>query len=104
MATARSTLAPTTAKIAQEAADAGFQIELRTILLEEALSALKAGEGDRHDRILEDAAREIGDLDVVVLAQASMARAERRVAEACGVPVLSSPGLCVAEVKQFLEG
>jgi len=104
VATARSTLAPTTAKIVQEASDSGVQVELRTILLEEALSALKAGEGERHDAILEEAAKEIRDTDVVVLAQASMARAEGRVAEACGLPVLSSPSLCAAEVKRFLEG
>jgi len=103
MATARSTLEPTTAKIREEAGKAGVPAEIRTVLREKALAALKAGDAEGHDAILEEAAREIRDADVVVLAQASMARAAGRVAAACGVPVLASPGLCVAEAKRLLE-
>lgn len=104
MATARSTLEPTAAKIRQEAAAAGRRVRIDTLLREEALAALKAGEGERHDAILKEAVREIGEADVVVLAQASMARAEEIVAAASGKPVLSSPALCAAEAKRFLEG
>lgn len=104
LATARSTLEPTTAKLREEAAAAGLTVEIRIILREEALAALKAGDGGRHDAILKEAAQEIGEVDVVVLAQASMARAEEIVAAACGKPVLSSPALCAAEAKRLLEG
>lgn len=102
MATARSTLEPTTAKIRDEAAKAGVTVDMRTLLREKALAALKAGDGEAHDRILEEAAGEIGGADAVVLAQASMARAEARIAAACGLPVLTSPSLCIAEAKRLL--
>jgi hypothetical protein len=73
-------------------------------LVEGALPALLSGDGDTHDRLVRAAVDELSkSSDVVVLAQASMARvltaipaAERR------VPLLSSPYLALAQVRTLL--
>lgn len=103
MATARSTVEPTRSKILAEARAAGVDIELETVLVEDALTALKRGDAERHDILLGEAATMISDRHVVVLAQASMARAQDRVAAACGRPVLVSPAACIEEIRLTLS-
>lgn len=103
MATARSTVEPTCMKILAEARAAGVEIELETVVVEEALAALKQGAAERHDTLLGEAAANITGRDVVVLAQASMARARGHVAAACGLPVLVSPASCLDEIRVTLS-
>jgi Asp/Glu/hydantoin racemase len=102
LATARSTVEPTTAKLLAEAKAAGREIETRHLVAEEAYAAIKRGDRARHDAIVLGLASGISGCDVVVLAQASMAHLEAEVARLCGCPTLSSPSLCVAEIGQRL--
>jgi len=102
LATARSTIEPTTARLRSEARAAGRDLELLTFVADEAYVAIKRGERARHDALVEEAARAIEGCDLVVLAQASMAHLEGPVSAICGCPALSSPGLCVAEIKERL--
>ncbi len=102
MATAASTVEPTTSKIRAEAEAAGKTVTIETLLVVEALVALKGGDPGTHDRLLAEAAAAVRDADVIVLAQASMARAEGLVAAASKLPVLSSPALCVADAARTL--
>jgi Asp/Glu/hydantoin racemase len=89
IATLPSTLAPTADLIRRRAEG----IELKPRLVEGAFAAVISGDGGKHDRLVGDALREMsGECDVIVLAQASMARAAAALpAGEVAVPVLSSP-------------
>ncbi len=106
LATVRTTLGPTTDLVTAHARQLGKQITLDARLCEQAYPALLAGDLERHDRLVREA---LGDLmahnDVVLLAQASMARvADALAAEERRVPVLSSPRLALERAKEVLQG
>lgn len=79
-------------------------LDLRTRLAEGALAALDAGEGARHDELVAVAARRLVDegCTAIALAQFSLARARETVADACGVPVLTTVHSAVAELRRRL--
>lgn len=97
IATLSTTLEPTADLIQRRAALAGKEIELTSKLVEGAFEVLMAGDGATHDAKIAGALKELSQqVEVIVLAQASMARvvdsldtAERR------VPILASPGIAV---------
>ncbi len=105
IATLSTTLEPTADLIQRRAALAGKQIELTSRLVEGAFEALMAGDGATHDAKVAAALKELSQqVEVIVLAQASMARvvdaltpAERR------VPILASPGIAVDYVATILK-
>lgn len=103
MATAESTLTPTTNKLLKEAKRINKDININVICCPEALSALKNGNGILHDEILKRKALEIKQQDVVVLAQASMAHMDEKIEKITGSLVLSSPKLCINELKEILQ-
>jgi hypothetical protein len=84
--------------IRRKAADAEKQIELASRVVEGAFAAVIGGDGATHDRLVGAALREMAkNVDVIVLAQASMARVVESLprAERPTVPILSSPRLAV---------
>lgn len=95
VATLRTTLEPTAELIARTAAQAGTTAEVVAALCDGAFDALGRGDTRRHDELVEGALTEVGrDVDVIVLAQASMARVADGL-DGIGVPVLSSPRLAM---------
>lgn len=104
IATANSTVKPSSSALLAAAKDAGKEIDLKVLCREEAIQALKAGDQATHDRMVLEMADEMKDRDVLVLAQASMAHMEQPVADHTGLPTLSSPRRCVEQVRQILEG
>jgi Asp/Glu/hydantoin racemase len=104
LATLWSTLGPTAALIRRTAHEAGREVEVRDRLCEGAFEALSAGDTDGHDESVREGLRElIGWAEVIVLAQASMARVidtltddERR------TPILSSPRLGMERMRDLL--
>ena len=103
LATLPTTLAPTMRLLETEAAKLGKQVQLVNGLAVGAFAALSEGRPEEHDRfLLETALRVADEAEVIVLAQASMARMEGALREATGKPVLSSPALGVAAVKAAL--
>ncbi|MGW0085294.1 aspartate/glutamate racemase family protein [Streptomyces sp. NPDC003393] len=98
VATVESTLAPTVALIEDEARRAGRSVSVRPVLVDSAWERFEAGDTEGYVREVASAADAIGpaDADVIVLAQASMAPAQR-LTTTC-VPTLSSPrpGLAAA--------
>jgi aspartate/glutamate racemase len=104
-ATAPTTLGPTTGLVRERAVLAGKQVAVDALLCEGAYEALFAGDVETHDRIVRDALRQLmARNDVVVLAQASMARvADTIPREDRSVPILSSPRLAMAEARDILE-
>ena len=97
IATLSTPLEPTADLILRRAGLAGKQIELTSRLCDGAFDALMRGDGAKHDAIVAAALKEMSKgVDVIVLAQASMARvvealpvAERQ------IPILASPGIAV---------
>ena len=102
MATAQSTVEPTCQKLLEEAAKIGGKVELSPMVCHDAYEAIKRMDQPAHDAFLRKAAGGIHDQDVVVLAQASMAHMENELAAICGIPVLSSPALCVEQIVHTL--
>ena len=97
VATLSTTLEPTADLILRRAAIAGKKIELTSKLVEGAFEALMAGDGTTHDAKVAAALKELSQqVDVIVLAQASMARVvETLSAEGKRVPILASPAIAV---------
>ncbi len=102
MATADSTIGPTVQKIQREAELAGRNVSIDSLVAREAFQALKAMDMENHDRILRERAADVKEYDCVVLAQASMAHLEEEIAAVTGCPVLTSPKLCIEEIKESL--
>ena len=104
VATAASTLEPTRQLLQAQADVSGREIEVESVLVEHALPALLGGDGATHDRLVREAMLDLARrVDVVVLAQASMARVLEVIPEAeRDVPILSSPHLALGQVKQLL--
>jgi Asp/Glu/hydantoin racemase len=104
MATLRTTLEPTIALLREKAADAGIDIEIVDSLCDGAFDAVLAGDTDVHDRILSQALNdEMKGVDVVILAQASMARVVKAIPQGIlSVPVLSSPELAVKSARTIM--
>ncbi len=123
LATVASGLEQQMAFVTATARAQGKDVELVPALHEEAFAALTSGDPDRHDAILIAALPELaGQVDVVVLAQASMARLVGSFSKLAretphsfsareptqgfpavlGTPVLSSPDLAVATLARLV--
>ncbi|HEX3880160.1 MAG TPA: aspartate/glutamate racemase family protein [Bryobacteraceae bacterium] len=102
-ATLRTTLEPTVALLRAKALDAGRDVDVIESLCEDAFTAVLSGDTRTHDRLLSDSlARLRTSVDVVVLAQASMARVVANLPGNGCAPVLSSPELAVRRLGSLL--
>ncbi len=97
IATLPTTLEPTADLIQRRAQKAGRQVDITSRICEGAFEALMSGDAARHDAMVASALKELSkQVDVIVLAQASMARVvESLRAEDKRVPILASPGIAV---------
>jgi Asp/Glu/hydantoin racemase len=105
IATLPSTLEPTVALIQSKAQAAGKTIELTDRVVEGAFDAVMSGDGTTHDRLVADALRELArHSDVIVLAQASMARVVDALSPADKpVPILSSPRSAMEHLARLIR-
>jgi Asp/Glu/hydantoin racemase len=105
VATNVTTLEPTRQLLQAQAGVTDKKIETELVLVENALPALLSGDGSTHDRLVKEATLELAHrVDVIVLAQASMARALDVIPTAdCPVPILSSPHLALERARELLE-
>jgi Asp/Glu/hydantoin racemase len=106
LATLRTTLEPTTALLRAKSAAAGVETQIEESLCDGAFEAVLAGDTETHDRMVSKALAELArKVDLVVLAQASMARVLQQMpAGAVTIPVLSSPELAVLRTRDLLCG
>jgi Asp/Glu/hydantoin racemase len=97
VATLATTLEPTADLIRRRADKVGKKIELTSRLCEGAFEALMSGDAATHDAKVAAALKELSkQVEVIVLAQASMARVVDTLApEDKRVPILASPGIAV---------
>lgn len=105
VATLPTTLKPTVELIEARAKLAGKEVEVISTLCEGAFQAVAAGDTETHDRLVTAGIRELmAKVDVIVLAQASMARAANAIPEAeRTVPILSSPRLAVDATQSVIR-
>jgi hypothetical protein len=103
-ATLRTTLEPTVNLLRAKAAAAGNNVEIVESLCDGAFEAVLAGDVQKHDRMVVEALTDLARrVSLIVLAQASMARAVAAAPETGnGVPILSSPKLAVQSVSRIL--
>lgn len=93
------------AQLTAGAAARGMEIEVITGLADGAFAAGNAGDSATHDRLVIEAVERIADsVDVICLAQVSMALVRARAQATSRVPVLSSPATAVARLKLLLAG
>lgn len=105
IATLPTTLQPTSDLVQRRAIAAGKKIELVSKLCEGAFDALMSGDGVTHDRMVANALKELSkQVDVILLAQASMARVVDTLDEAEKVvPILASPGIAIKHLAAILN-
>jgi Asp/Glu/hydantoin racemase len=105
VATLSTTLEPTADLILRRAVVAGKKIELTSKLCEGAFEALMSGDAATHDAKVASVLRELSkQVDVIVLAQASMARVVETLApEDKRVPILASPHIAVDHLATTLR-
>jgi Asp/Glu/hydantoin racemase len=106
LATLSTTLEPTRDLVSRHAATRPDMPTIIARVCDGAFEALSTGDRDRHDALVRDGIRAlVAEVDVILLAQASMARVlEGEGAVAPGIPVLSSPELGVLRLKAALDG
>jgi len=104
IATLSTTLEPTSDLVKRRAAAAGKEIELVQRLCEGAFDALMNGDTVTHDKMVGDALRQLSkEVDVILLAQASMARVVDTLDEtAKRVPILASPAIAIKHLASVL--
>lgn len=104
IATLSTTLNPTTDLVKRRAAVAGKEVQVISKLCEGAFDALMSGDASKHDALVAAALKELSSqVDVIVLAQASMARVVDTLDDADKkVPILASPGIAVQHIASIL--
>jgi glutamate racemase len=103
LATAPTALKPTVDLVLMKARDAGKPVEVEAVVCGDAYAGLVSGDLERHDRIIREKLAEIGPrADVILLAQASMARIVEEAPLASQTPILTSPRLAVRHLASLL--
>lgn len=104
VATLETTMNPTTDLIRRQAEIQGKKVDIQSELCSGAFKFFLSGDLEKHDKAICEAVEKLAkEVDVIVLAQASMARAVSKLdPESLGVPVLSSPPLAVDYLAQVL--
>lgn len=103
VATVKTTLEPTVRLIKKKAQQKNKEILVIEKIAEGAFQALLEGNGVKHDTILRETILNLmEDVDVIVLAQVSMARLVSSL-EITKIPILSSPRSGVKALKDLLE-
>lgn len=102
LATAKSTIPTTIARLRQAARAIKKEIVLDSTFNETAYHAMKRLDLKTHDDLVLEQARSIRDYDVIVLAQASMAHLEQEIEKITKTPTFSTPDRCVRQIKKIL--
>ncbi|MBD2705153.1 aspartate/glutamate racemase family protein [Spirosoma sp. BT702] len=104
IATLPTTLGPTSDLVRRRAAVAVKEIELTSVLCEGAFDALMSGDAAKHDEMVASALKELSTkVDVILLAQASMARVVDTLDAADKkVPILASPPIAIQYLAEQL--
>jgi aspartate/glutamate racemase len=104
LGTIDTTMKPTVGLIKSIAKEQQKKVTVVEGLARWAFESLEEGNKEEHDAILMKTARQVArKVEILVLAQGSMARMERTIAQAVKKPVLSSPRLGVLAIKKYMK-
>lgn len=103
IATLSTTLEPTSDLVKRRAELAGKNVTISSKLCEGAFEALMGGDAAKHDEMVSSALKELmQEVDVIVLAQASMARVvDGLSADEKVVPILASPAIAMKKLAEL---
>jgi hypothetical protein len=102
-ATLATTLKPTMKLLEEKAELIGKKVQLTPCLIEGAYQQILKGDQAGHDKLLMDAFSTLfNEVDVIVLAQASMAGVAEKMSEEDRARFFSSPALAMKQVKSLL--
>lgn len=104
IATLPTTLEPTRDLVQRRASFAGQLVDINAVLCEGAFEALMSGNAAQHDEMVAAALKKLStETDVIVLAQASMARVVDALSpEDRKVPILASPAIAIQHIARML--
>jgi hypothetical protein len=92
------------AEFSEYAAEIGSPARLTTVLVEPAMTALRKGDAETHNRLIVERASELEGFDTIMLAHFSTSRAQASLAARVSVPVLSAPAAAVQRMRELIEG
>ncbi len=103
ISSAAGTVEPISESIRREAARQGKEIHIHVFCDDLAITALKAGNREEHDRRIRALAEQICGCDSVILAQASGAHMREPVGQMTGLPVYTGLPYCAERVRAFAD-
>ena len=102
LASVYSTMAPTCNLVKRTSERMGKKVSILGLIAEGAFQANMGGDSETHDRLILEAAQKMkNDVDVIILAQGSMAKLEKTIIEHTGLQVISSPELCIKSLAKM---
>jgi Asp/Glu/hydantoin racemase len=104
VATFRPAVVTMEAEFDEYVAQTGRDASLTTIVVEPAMTALRAGDAETHNRLIAERASDLDGFDTVMLAHFSTSRAARALRSKVSVPVLTAPGAAVARLRELIAG
>jgi len=84
-------------------AETGRPASLRTVLVDDAMERLRAGDAETHNRLIAERAPDLRDCDAIMLAHFSTSRAAEAVRKAVDIPVLTAPHAAVDRMRAMIE-
>ncbi|MEZ5854898.1 MAG: aspartate/glutamate racemase family protein [Hyphomicrobiaceae bacterium] len=82
--------------------ESGSGAQLRTIVVEGAMDALRKGDADTHNRLVAARAGELADCDAIMLAHFSTSRALEKTKAAVDVAILTAPDAAADQMREML--
>jgi len=103
VATADSAIESAVTQVRIHADAVGMACRIASICCDDAGQIMRDGKDlAEHDKILLERLRDIRGYDVLILAQLSTAHLAEQIQHDTGIPVLTTPGLCIADLKKYL--
>ena len=102
VATFEPSIESLSSQIEAEAGYCGKAVRVEGVFVEHAMRALNDGDGARHDALIARAVSRLSQVDAVLLAQFSMARAEAAALPHSPAPLLTSPLSAVARLRSLV--
>ena len=104
VATFRPAVVTMEAEFDEYVAQSGANAKLTTIVVEPAMTALRAGDAETHNRLIAEQAEALAGFDTIMLAHFSTSRAQPALSARIDVPVLSAPGAAVLRLRELIGG
>lgn len=104
IATFGPSVATMEAEFEEYVAKTGSGATLTSILVEPAMTALRRGDAETHNRLISERAGDLSGFDTIMLAHFSTARAEPVLSQQLDIPVFSPPDAAVKELRERVEG